>query len=287
MELEYIKTTSKTIRKLGFDERWLQNRIEEDTTILGLGDLTVLEREKTQESGGRIDFLLYDPEEGTRYEVEVMLGKLDASHIIRTIEYWDIERRRYPNIEHRAVIVAEEITNRFFNVISLFNQFIPIIAVQLSAFEFEGKVILNFVKVLDISEQGVDDTESISEQVDRQHWEKISNSKAINVVDEIVKLLDVLSENIRITYNKGHIALGTTGTNFAWFHPRKTAPHCFIDFKIDSDQRTEFIQQLEEAGINAGTRRKTMKVKLNSQEIENNRELIQNIVSSCEQYSRQ
>ena len=287
MELEYIKTTSKTIRKLGFDERWLQNRIEEDTTILGLGDLTVLEREKTQESGGRIDFLLYDPEEGTRYEVEVMLGKLDASHIIRTIEYWDIERRRYPNIEHRAVIVAEEITNRFFNVISLFNQFIPIIAVQLSAFEFEGKVILNFVKVLDISEQGVDDTESISEQVDRQHWEKISNSKAINVVDEIVKLLDVLSENIRITYNKGHIALGTTGTNFAWFHPRKTASHCFIDFKIDSDQRTEFIQQLEEAGINAGTRRKTMKVKLNSQEIENNRELIQNIVSSCEQYSRQ
>ncbi|MEW8029835.1 MAG: hypothetical protein AB2792_09645 [Candidatus Thiodiazotropha sp.] len=287
MDLEYIKSTSRKLKQLGFDERWLQRKIEEDTTILGLGDLTVIERERSQNSGGRIDFLLYDPEEGTRYEVEVMLGKLDASHIIRTIEYWDIERRRYPNIEHRAVIVAEEITNRFFNVISLFNQFIPIIALQLSAFKVENKVILNFVKVLDVSEQGVDDTESVSEQVDRSHWEKISNPKAINVIDEIVKLIQTSSEDIRVTYNKNHIALGTTGTNFAWFHPRKTASHCFIDFKIDSDQRAEFIQQMEEAGINAGTRRKNMKVRLNSKEIGQNIDLIQGIVNYCEQYSRQ
>ena len=31
---------------------------------------------------------------------------MDESHIIRTIEYWDIERRRYPQYEHVAVIVA-------------------------------------------------------------------------------------------------------------------------------------------------------------------------------------
>lgn len=253
MELKYIRSTPKKLRKLGFDERWLQNKIDEDTSILGLGDLTVLERERSQESGGRLDFLLYDPEEGTRYEVEVMLGKLDPSHIIRTIEYWDVERRRYPNIEHRAVIIAEEITNRFFNIISLFNQFLPIIAIQLNAFQVENNVVLNFVKVLDVSEQAVDDTDSVAEQVDRAHWENISSTNAIKVIDGVVSLLTP-SENIRITYNKNHVALGTTGTNFAWFHPRKTAPHCFIDFKIDSDQRADYIQQLEEAGINAGTR---------------------------------
>ena len=48
-----------------------------------------------QASGGRIDFLLSDPETNTMYEVKVMLGRLDESHIIRTIEYWDIERRRW------------------------------------------------------------------------------------------------------------------------------------------------------------------------------------------------
>src|SRR2546427_6747000 len=60
------------------------------------------------------DFLISDPETNTMYEVEVMLGRVDETHIIRAIEYWDIERRRWPTREHRAVIVAEEITTRFF-----------------------------------------------------------------------------------------------------------------------------------------------------------------------------
>ena len=54
-----------------------------------------------------------------------MLGALDESHIIRTIEYWDVERQRFPTHDHRAVIVAEEITSRFFNVIRLLNRAVP------------------------------------------------------------------------------------------------------------------------------------------------------------------
>ena len=42
MELQYIKIHSKRLRDLGFDEKWLQNRIEEDPTILTLGDLNVI-----------------------------------------------------------------------------------------------------------------------------------------------------------------------------------------------------------------------------------------------------
>jgi len=77
-----------------------------------------------------------------RYETEVMLGATDESHIIRTLEYWDKESRRYLDKDHRAVIVAEEITNRFFNVIWLLNRSIPIIAIQLNALECDGKLIL-------------------------------------------------------------------------------------------------------------------------------------------------
>ena len=82
---EYTKAEAKTLRELGLDEKWLQERINEDTSILGLGDLSVIERERSQPTGGRIDFLMSDPEEGVRYEIEVMLGTLDESHIIRTI----------------------------------------------------------------------------------------------------------------------------------------------------------------------------------------------------------
>ncbi|MFH0996665.1 MAG: hypothetical protein V1844_14390 [Pseudomonadota bacterium] len=83
MDFEYKKINSCKLREVGKDERWLQERISEDPSILGLGDLIVLQREKSQPTGGRIDFLMFEPEEKTRYEIEVMLGTLDESHIIR------------------------------------------------------------------------------------------------------------------------------------------------------------------------------------------------------------
>ena len=80
--------------------------------------MRVLVREKSVPGGGRLDLLLLDDEEDRRYEVEIQLGPTDPSHIIRTIEYWDVERRRYPAYEHIAVIVAENITTRFLNVMA-------------------------------------------------------------------------------------------------------------------------------------------------------------------------
>ena len=92
-----------------------------DTSLLGLGDFLVRDVERRQPRAGRLDSLLSEPQTATRYEVEIQLGPTDEAHIIRTIEYWDLERRRYPQYEHVAVIVAEDITSRFLNVISLFN----------------------------------------------------------------------------------------------------------------------------------------------------------------------
>jgi hypothetical protein len=34
---------------------------------------------------------LQDPDTGRRFEVELQLGRTDETHLIRTIEYWDIE----------------------------------------------------------------------------------------------------------------------------------------------------------------------------------------------------
>ncbi len=74
MPLELKKVTPTRLRLLGLDERWLQVRIEEDPSLLGLGDINVVRREKSQPSGGRLDFLMYDPDRELRYEVEIMLG---------------------------------------------------------------------------------------------------------------------------------------------------------------------------------------------------------------------
>lgn len=58
MALELKKIDQVSLRSLGFDERWLQDRIAEDPSLLGLGDLDVIRRERNQTSGGRIDFLI-------------------------------------------------------------------------------------------------------------------------------------------------------------------------------------------------------------------------------------
>src|SRR5581483_5703195 len=159
-----------------FNERWVQERIADDPSILGLGDLILKDKERMHPHAGRLDLLLQDPDLTRRYEVEIQLGKTDESHIIRTIEYWDIERKRYPQYEHTAVIVAEEITSRFLNVISLFNGFIPLVALQVRAYRFGDNVSLLFTTVLDQVRLGlVDEDESVQEPADRAHWEKRSS----------------------------------------------------------------------------------------------------------------
>lgn len=67
------------------NEAWVQNLIAEDPAILGLGDLELKDKERTQAGAGRLDLLLKDPESGRRYEVEVQLGRTDESLIIRAL----------------------------------------------------------------------------------------------------------------------------------------------------------------------------------------------------------
>lgn len=111
--------TQVSIREAGFDEFWLQDQIFDNPSCLGLGEIEAIQRERRQLAGGRLDILLKDPEDDAMYEVEVMLGETDETHIIRTIEYWDNEKRRWPQRQHYAVLVAENI-NRRFSMSSIF-----------------------------------------------------------------------------------------------------------------------------------------------------------------------
>ena len=44
----------------------------------------------------------------TRYEIEIQLGATDPSHIIRTIEYRDNEKKRYPQYDHCALLLPKK-----------------------------------------------------------------------------------------------------------------------------------------------------------------------------------
>ncbi len=250
MDMEIVKPEIISLKQHPqITEKWLQDKIEDDPSILGLGDLTVYKRERKQSTGGRIDLLLLDTETQTMYETEIMLGTLDESHIIRAIEYWDIERRRFLSKDHVAVIVAEEITNRFFNVIALLNRTIPIIAIQLSAIKYDNKMILNFTRVLDIYEEPEEEETEAAEAADRSYWVDKANERSMAVFDHVIKILGEMGFQPRITYNRGHIAIGTSRKNFAWFHPRKKESYCHFDIRVGEDNVDKVKELLENSDI--------------------------------------
>src|SRR5437870_5411670 len=171
MTLEPVSLSSANVT-----EKMVQEQIADDPSILELGKLELRDKERIQAHSGRLDLLLQDPETLKRYEVELQLGATDETHIIRTIEYWDIERKRYPQYEHTAVIVAEDITSRFLNVIQLFNGAIPLIALKMTAYKVEDQHALTFVKVLDEQTYGLEE-EELLEITDRSYWESKRGTK--------------------------------------------------------------------------------------------------------------
>lgn len=288
MTYEYTKTKPVRLREVGKDEKWLQELIARDPAILDLGDVELFRKENTQPTGGRIDMILRDATSDTpiHYEVEIMLGCVDESHIIRTIEYWDVERRRFPAVEHRAVIVAEDITNRFFNVIGLLNRSIPIIALKLHAVLVEDKLTLSFVKVLDIVKEEVPDREDGGGLVDRNYWIKKGRSKSLAIIDVYLALI-ANRPNLRVKYNRGHIAIGTTSTNFLWMMPRKR-DHILVHADVGAD-RTEILGKLEMRGIESGEHANPLTIALNPTlaDIQNNGVLFAEIFDKAEAFSRE
>ena len=287
MVLELKKVDSVELRSVGLDERWLQDRIKEDPSLLGLGELEIVSREHRQPVGGRIDFLMRSDAE-TFYEVEVMLGTLDESHIIRTIEYWDIERQRRPQYEHYAVIVAESITSRFFNVLRLLNRSVPMVAVQLNAFRIgENNIALHAVTVLDVNkeiEAGVD--VDPAERADRQFWEKRSSPDFLSTIDKIVSFLRETGSEPRLTYNRHHIAMGSSGYNFCWFSPRKLG-NCHIECRFSPEVRDAAVADLQTGGIDASPLRTDIATfSVNNKALDAQKAVLVDILKRAEEWSK-
>ena len=220
MNDQVIIGTPKSIRSCGHNEYWLQDQIADNPGVLQLGgELEVISRERKQSSGGRLDMLLRDPVDDSMYEVEIMLGDTDETHIIRTIEYWDNERRKLPKRQHSAVLVAESITKRFYNVIHLLSNAIPIIAIQVNIVEAAGNRILHFSKILDTYEEPEDEDTGPDEIHDEEYWRK----RAPWTLDTAKALLEVVKPvfgEASLNLRKNHIGISVHGNNYLWMHKR-------------------------------------------------------------------
>lgn len=285
MALKYVKPTPINLKgHADFTEKWVQDIIRKDPSILGLGDsLEVKDVERIQPKAGRLDLLLRDADTDKRYEVELMLGQVDESHIIRTIEYWDIERRRYPQYDHAAVIVAENITSRFLNVMGLFNSVIPIIALQMNAYQLDDSVILTFTTVLDEVLPGDDDeSDAAAETVDAAFWEKKASPKSVKILHDCFSLLQEFAQGLELKYNKHYVGLLENGSlnSFVAFAPKKQ----FLRVVVIVSNQPQWRDRLDEAGfvlMDGSKKRPKIVFRLSKEELEQHRDLLRELFEAA------
>lgn len=257
----------------------MQERIAEDPVILGLGKLVLRDKERIQPRSGRLDLLLQDPDDYRRYEVELQLGGTNEAHIIRTIEYWDVEKKRYPQYDHCAVLVAEDITSRFFNVIGLFNDSIPLIAIQMTALRHEDKVALIFTKILDRVKRGlVDEDEEVQEDTDRSYWES-KGKESVAIADRIHEMVKQLAPDLSLKYNKFYIGLAKDGipNNVVIFRPKKA----YLRFEPRLDESPEIEKLIENSGLEVmdyDKRWGRYRIRITAQDLSKHRDLLMELI---------
>lgn len=282
-KLVYVKPERlwlKSDPELG--EKWVQERIAADPAILGLGDLVLKDKEKIQPGAGRLDLLLQDSDSPQRYEVEIQLGRTDESHIIRTIEYWDIERKKNPQYDHCAVIVAEDITSRFLNVIGLFNGMIPFVAIQMNAVKMGEQLGLVFTKVLDRLQFARAEEEEEKEVTDRAYWENRSNKATMAMADSILKAIHEFDATVELKYNKFYIGLARDGQpdNFVIMRAKRK----FLTIEPRLAQSDEVTKELEDAGLDLmdyDNQWKRYRVRVTPDELETHAELLKRLLKQA------
>jgi hypothetical protein len=136
--------------------------------------------------------------------------------------------------------------SRFLNVVSLFNDTIPLIALQKQALRVGDNATLVFTTVMDELTRGVVDEDEDAEAAptDRAYWEqKIGAKDTVAMADQSLEITGPFDPTLESKYNKFYIGLARNGQpfNFVTFRPRKAQmtlelklkPSDEIDAKID------------------------------------------------------
>lgn len=283
--MQHVKLKTVNLKSHAtFTEKWLQDIIANDPSILGIGDVLLKDKERIHPGAGRLDLLLQDADGHGRYEVEIQLGTTDESHIIRTIEYWDIERKKYPQYDHTAVIIAENITSRFLNVISLFNGFIPLKAIQVTAIETSDGIGLQFTKVLDTVKLGlIDEDEATSEPTDRSYWEtKRGTKKTVALADHILDMVKEFAPKAELSYNKYYIGIWIEGRpyNFAIMRPQKSGMR--LEIRLPKDEATDDIISTADLDVlDYDSRWSSYRIKLTDETIKTKQEVLSKLMNAA------
>ena len=181
------------------------------------------------------------------------------------------------------VIIAEDITSRFLNVISLFNGAIPLVAIQMRALQSGDEIGLVFTTVLDHMPLGlVDEDEEVAETTDRAYWEERGSKTTVAMADQLLQIAKTHDPALELKYNKFYIGLAKNGrpSIFVTFRPKKG----FMRFEPRLPDLPERQAQFENAGLDVigyDKRWGRYRIRLQPSDIEKNRKILEEIISEA------
>lgn len=264
-----------SIRDVNLDEYWLQDYICQNPSCLGLGDLELVSKEKKQSSGGRLDILMKGSDDEL-YEIEVMLGETDETHIIRTIEYWDIEKKKRPKRQHTAVLVAERINSRFYNVLNLLSHSVPIVGIQANLYKHSDELSLIFTKIIDSFEEPEIDEEGVI-----SHGIEYLREKS----PETAEVIEILTPEIITTCKDNRINLRKNGATVFLRGAKKITvsrrgnKQSSVQYQISEEDRTSAEELLETHAISYDYKNGYIRIWLNPKSLRENLDVHRQIIS--------
>ena len=122
-----------------------------------------------------------------------------------------------PSDHIQPSLVAEFITNRFFNVIRLLGDAIPIVAIQADLIEADGKSILHFSKVLDTYTEP--ETESSDVVADEAYWTQYG-PETLKMAKKLQQILASEGGPFTLHMTKSYIGLDVGEAEWLWLHAR-------------------------------------------------------------------
>ncbi len=186
------------------------------------------------------------------------------------------------------MLVAEDVVTRFLNVIGLFSGSVPFVVVQVNAFQVDGKLVLNFVKVLDSRSLRTDEATELKEKAtDRAYWISRASTSTVELAEKCIAIINqVATVTRKPSYNKYFIGLndGIRPGNFVTFKPRKS----FLKVKFEALSPTEpWLKRLEEKGLDSDVKNEDLRVTLTAKDFDDNSELLTELLhEAVKQYEK-
>jgi hypothetical protein len=218
---------------------------------LSTGKLEVVRRQLRLDKERRQDLLLKASNDDTYYSVELMLGDLNSSHLVRAIDYWLRNRAASDDKDwdHIPVIVAERIGDTGVRrVAKWLSEVSPLVAIELRAIRVKGRLAVQPFKVFDGRDAQEElDLSQPQQELGRDYWIKKSSERTVKLAEEMGAMLPLIDPKLHLSYKGGFLGVTAQNrpANFVTFNPKKN----FVRARARIAEAELWAKKLKRAGF--------------------------------------